>query len=69
MKTGYNTIFVAIDSSHVDSIKAGFNSKLCTFPGTIGDLGRMQQRLCWNAASVQTCAADLVGLDENDALS
>jgi hypothetical protein len=69
MKTGYNAIFVAIDSSHVDSIKARLDSKLCTFPGTIGDLGRMQQRLCWNAASVQACPANLVGLDENDALS
>jgi hypothetical protein len=56
-------VLVLVDPSHVDALERGLDAEVLTFAGSVGDLGRVQQRLGGDAAAVQAGAAQLVLLD------
>ena len=55
------------DARNVDALEGGLHAERLRVAGRVGDLGRVQHRLCRNASDVQARAAHLVLLDEADA--
>ena len=64
-----DAVLVLVHTGHVDAGQLGGDPELTAFPGAVGDLGGVQQRLGGDAAAVQAGTAEQVLLDQGDGLS
>lgn len=55
-----------MDGLDVDALEGGLDTELRALAGLVGDLARVQQCLCGDAAIVQAGTADLALLDQGD---
>jgi hypothetical protein len=58
-----------VHAGDVDAVERRLDADRCRFTGAVGDLGRVQQCLGGDAAAVEAGAAELVLLDDDDALA
>ncbi len=65
----HDLVLEGVDAAHLDALEAGLDAHARGLTSLVGDLGRVQKRLCGDASPVQARAADLVLLDQRDGLA